>query len=339
MAKAAPGRAIGEGRGVVRGSVVVAAMLLAPAARAQIAPTSVDAPPPAPALAPGHIGPAAPPAAEGVNVYSAYELETIRQELDALGAQLDPSPEGKTVESVEVVPLDVFEPRDLLPGWLNTFHATTRPKVVAREMFLRVGEPYRQVLADDAIRNLRQLSQLSLVLIVPVTGSAPDRVRVLVITKDVWSLRLSWNVVAGSGGLEQFTLQPQERNLFGTHQTLSANFNLDPATLTFGLGYSIPRIDVSRIALVSSANVIVNRNSGTVEGSYGSLVTGQPLFSGLAEWAWDAETSWEDFIYRRFVNAQTYVYVDPKTSGASRTSTTSANTSRATSSGAPSAGT
>jgi Omp85 superfamily domain len=255
----------------------------------------------------------APAPAERAQVYSPYELQTIAESLEQLKARQDPKPEGKTIERIDVVPLEVFEERDPLPRWLNIFHATTRPTVVRREVLLRPGDPYNQALVDETIRNLRQLPQLSIVLVVATVGSAPGRVGLVVITKDVWSLRASWDVVITSGGLEDFELHPEERNLFGLHQAASATFLLQPSAYTVGVGYTIPRIADSRIAVVTSADVMVNRASGSPEGSFGSLVAGQPLYSGLTEWAWDASTSWQDIIQRRYVNAKLYTFSDPAT--------------------------
>ncbi len=255
----------------------------------------------------------APPAAERSGVYSPYEQQTIDEALKKLNAKADPSPEGKTIERIDVVPLEVIEDRDPLPNWLNVFHVTTRPSIVRREMLLREGDPYNQALVDETIRNLRQLPQLSVVLVVPTVGSAPGRIGVIVITKDVWSLRASWSVVVPSGRIETLEIHPEERNLFGTHQTVSATFILQPSAYTLGAGYAIPRIGTSRVAVVTSANIMVNRASGSPEGSFGSLVAGQPLYSGLADWAWDAATTWQDIIARRYVNAQLYTFVDPVT--------------------------
>ena len=264
-------------------------------------------------LLPAAVRAQAPPAAERAQIYSLYEQQTIADVLAARGESLDPNPEGKRVERVEVVRLDVFEPRDPLPQWLNVFHATTRAPVVEREVLLHEGDPYTQVLVDETIRNLRQLTQLSVVLIVATVGRAPDRVRLIVITKDVWSLRASWNLVATTGGLEQLELHPEERNLLGTHQTVSATFILEPSAYTLGVGYVVPRIATSRVALVTSANVMINRATGSPEGSFGSLVAGQPLYSGVTEWAWDASTAWEDVEDRRYVNAALSHYDDPVT--------------------------
>jgi hypothetical protein len=259
-------------------------------------------------------GGAPPPPAERLLAYSPYEVETIQEVLAGRHEVKDPSPEGKTVESIDIVPLDVFERRDLLPTWLNVFHVTTRQNVVRREVLLREGAPYTQALADDTIRNLRRVPvvpQLSAVLVVPTMGSDPGKVRVLVITKDVWSLRLSWNAVATAGGIEQLALAPSETNFLGTHQILSADFVLEPSAYTFGVGYMVPSIDGTRIAVQANANLMISRETGDAEGSFGSLVAGEPLFSGRTEWAWHSVVAWQDAIVRRYVNAQLSPFVDP----------------------------
>jgi hypothetical protein len=258
----------------------------------------------------------APPPAERRELYSDYERETLREILDERHAEQDPEPEGKIVERVDVVRLDVFEKRDVLPRWLNVFHMTTREAVVRKEVLLQPGEPFRQALLDDTIRNLRRaplVPQLSAVLVVALRGSAPDRVVVLVVTKDVWSLRLNWSAVVDAGGLEQLELLPAETNFLGTHQVANLHFVLEPSAMTFGLGYTVPRLGTSRVALTSSANVMVNRQSGQAEGTYGSLVAGQPLYSGTTEWSWDAYVGWEDAVLRRYQNAQLAAYSDPST--------------------------
>ena len=258
----------------------------------------------------------APPPAERLHEYSVYERQTLAEVMTDRHLSEDPAPEGKVIERVEVVPLDVFEARDVLPQWLNVFHVTTRKSIVRHEALLREGDRYQQAVVDDTIRNLRRLPgvpQLSAVLLVAAAGSTPDRVVLVVITKDVWSLRLNWGVVADPGGLDELVLQPSETNFLGTHQILGATFVLQPVTYTVGAHYLVPRIGDSRIAVQVGADMMVNRVSGKPEGSYGSLVAGEPLFAGDTSWAWDTDVAWRDVFMRRYVNAQLYSYVDPAT--------------------------
>jgi hypothetical protein len=248
------------------------------------------------------------PPDERRDTYSPYERSTITAGVSKLGAEIEPRPEGKILEGVEVITLDVFEKRDPLPSFLmpiaNFFHATTRRYVIEREVLLAPGARWNQALIDETARNLRALPQLSLVLCVPLRGSDPSRVRLLVITKDVWSLRLNSNYIFENGRLQYLLLQPSEENLLGSQQAIYGNFVLDAASIALGGTYVIPRLEGSRIRASAGASAILNRVTGNVEGSYGTFSYGQPLYSTLAEWAWGTTLSWDRQITRRFLGGE-----------------------------------
>jgi hypothetical protein len=229
---------------------------------------------------------------------SQYERDVLARILDERHLTLEPLPEGKSIESVEVEPLDVFEPADPLPGWLNWFHATSRTAVVEREVLVRSGQRYDQRLIDESARNLRGLKQLSLVLIVPVRTRDPERVRLLVVTKDVWSLRLNWGVNVRNGVIEYLALQPSEENIAGRHLSVAAQYLYDLSTNTFGGSISHQRLYGSRIRFDLRVNAIQYRKTGEFEGSSGTILFGQPLYSTRAEWAWGTSLVWLNRINR-----------------------------------------
>jgi hypothetical protein len=242
--------------------------------------------------------------------YSTYEQETISRTLAAVRGKIDPHPLGKIVEKVDVFPLEVFEDRDPPPNLLNFFHVTTKPYVLDRESLLRPGQRYEQTFADETARNLAALPELSLVLVLALEGSEPGRVRVLVITKDVWSLRLNWNAAFTPGGVEDLYLQPSETNFLGTNQTIFAQYEYQPESQTFGVGYTVPRLDGRRLQLNAQANIIINNTSGDAEGSLGEVKIERPVFSSVTDWVWSTGVLWDDEIFRNYINARLATY-DP----------------------------
>lgn len=238
-------------------------------------------------------------------------MEDVLAELDA---RLAEAPAGKRIERVDVVALDVFEDRDPAPKLLNVLHVTTRERVIRRELLFDVGDPYRPKRIDESERNLRSRRQLSLVLIVAVEGSAPDRVRVVVITKDVWSLRLNWGVEYGRGALTRFVLQPSEENLFGTHATVAGLFELLPDVYSVGGLFSHARLGGTWLRSLINANLVFNRRTGENEGSFGSLYYGQPLYSLRTAWAYEVTASWRYLISRSFTGDVQRVF-DPRPPG------------------------
>ena len=104
---------------------------------------------------------------------SPYETAQIVRSLTRLHATIDPEPDGKIVEDIDVVPLEVIEEDDPAPLFLNIIHTTTRITTIRREVLVEPGEPYRQYRLH---------------------------VRVLIITKDVWSLRSLLSPLGGALG-------------------------------------------------------------------------------------------------------------------------------------------
>jgi hypothetical protein len=236
--------------------------------------------------------------------YSEYEQRAIRDAESALGARVEPSPEGKLIERIDFVRLDPIDSRDALPSAVDVVHTTSKPFVLRRELQVREGDAWRTALVDESARNLRRLPQLSLVVCVPLRGSAEDRVRLVVLTKDVWSLYVDFDLAVTGGGLESLTLEPKESNIAGLHHTGLGRFVLEPKALTLGASYEIPRVDGRWLDLVVDGNVVVNRATGDLEGSYGSTSIERPLVSSRTEWAWSAGSNFSTRVIRRYVNAE-----------------------------------
>jgi hypothetical protein len=230
--------------------------------------------------------------------------------VETLGTRVAADPEGKIVEGIDVVTLDVVEPRDPAPRALNMLHATSGRDVIEREILLAVGEPYSAYGCDETARNLRLLQQLSLVICTATEGTSADRVRVLVISKDVWSLRLGWDISITGGGLNSLQLVPTETNLGGTHQIALARYWYQPESQSLGFGYGIPRLAGRRLSLSAEVGLIWNRQ-GETEGSYGSVGVAKTLYSVRTEWAWAVGANWRDEVARRYQNGR--VAIDPAT--------------------------
>jgi hypothetical protein len=250
------------------------------------------------------------------NELTALERQTVTECAERLGLrpEVDTSPDGKVIESVDVVVLDVFDGHDPVPDWFNIFHSMSRESVIRRELLFRSGERYRPARADETARNLRTLRQLSLVLVVALPGSTPGRVRVLVIVRDVWSLRLNTSFSVSSHGLKSFLLEPSEENVAGLHLSVGALFYLDPGAYSLGGVVHQRRILGTDLEGQFSANVIYGRVSGKAEGSFGFFSYGEPLRHVNQPWSYGVGGYWRSEITRRFGNdGAPELYDDPAT--------------------------
>jgi surface antigen Omp85-like protein len=234
-----------------------------------------------------------------------YEDALVRWGLEQQGGALEPEPEGKRLESVEVASEDVVAPSDPYPSLLNVFHVRTREQVIRREVLLTPGEPYSPPLALETARNLRRLGIFAVVRVVPVRGRAPDGVSLLIITKDLWSLRLNQDFQLVGALVQSLRLQATEQNFLGLNKKLALDFQLRRDSLSLGQTYVDPRLGGSRWSLTESAAVILAR-SGEPEGSRGSVLLSRPLYSLSTPWSFQAQVVWRVQPVRVFRGAEVW---------------------------------
>lgn len=224
---------------------------------------------------------------------SILEDSLVQEALAEVGWEEDPSPWGKTIESVEVYVFRVFDHRDPVPNFVNVFHARTRKWVVEQEVLPRVGEKYDVERILETERNLRSLRQLSIGNVVAAKGSSEDTIRLLVVVKDVWSLRLNSDWAYGSSGLDLLILNPTEENLGGIRASLGGLFMLQRHRYVLGGGFTYPRLLGLPHQLSVGAGTIQNRFGEGNEGGYGTFSFSLPLYSRLSKWGYGVSA---DFI-------------------------------------------
>lgn len=220
---------------------------------------------------------------------------------------------GKRIERIVVVTEDPLTPEDPFPDELNILHVTSRKSVVRRELLFDVGDTYDKTVADESARNLRGPLILSIVEVLPTRGSTDDSVVILVLTKDVWSLRVNTNFLLVGDVISFLSLSLSENNILGLHKTGAATFLLEQDTISLGQFYSDPRLFGSRFTLGESASVIVNRDSGKPEGFSASTGVNKPLFSLATKWGYGVSASGTRQIGRIFTGADLRTFDDPDT--------------------------
>ncbi|WP_426745205.1 BamA/TamA family outer membrane protein [Myxococcus faecalis] len=221
-----------------------------------------------------------------------YEEALVVESLVRHGRQVDPSPEGKPLSDVLVDTEEVVVESDPYPDFLNIFHVRTRDEVVRREVLLPLGQPYSTRLAEETARNLRALRLFSVVRVVPLVGKTPGTVSLLVVTKDIWSLRLNSDFSAVGSLLQYLRLQGTEQNFLGRGKKLAVDFILRLDTLSLGQSYTDPRVLGSRWSFTESAAIIIGRESGQAEGSRGSVSVSRPLYSLSTPWSVSSSVAW-----------------------------------------------
>jgi surface antigen Omp85-like protein len=204
----------------------------------------------------------------------------------------DDAPEGKSIESVDIVRLPVFDDDDPIPDFVNVFHAQSRERVIRRELLFQPGDPYRAERVAETLRNLQILPQFGVVVVVPLRACDPARVRVVVIVRDVWSLRLSYDIQAGGKSLNYLQLNLSEDNVLGTRTRAGSLFTLQPDRYSLGASGLHPRIAGTKIDAFALGRVFVNRESGKAEGSAVTLSVSRDLLALSDKWGFLVGAGW-----------------------------------------------
>jgi hypothetical protein len=284
-------------------------------AEAQVAPTSAAAPGAADAPSP-----AGAPMAGGFDSLGRLEREAVDDALEARGLRIDPAPAGKRVGFIHVLNHEVFSKRDSYTQLLNVFHRTTRESIIRREVLLNTGDLYSATLVEETVRNLRDADFSSLVVILPVippdappdappdtppdgpreAGGDPARVDLLVVTRDVWSLRFNTEFDFGEGTLRALSTSLSENNLFGWRKKASFAFNLRRGAYAIGPSYLDPNVAGTRLVFSASFRASYSRATNEREGASIGARLVYPLYSLSRRWGAEVSGSHSSDVVRDY---------------------------------------
>jgi hypothetical protein len=251
------------------------------------------------------------------------EQESVNDALVDLGIRVEAHPDGKTVRAIHVVNQEVFSRRDWWLQWFNIFHRTTRGYIIERELLIHPGQPYDAALVEESLRNLQSTSGISVggtpfpapdlssvIVILPIAvpapatapagASTPGQVDLLVVTRDVWSLRFNTNFEFQQSTLSLLATSLSENNLFGWRKFLSYGLSLDLAAVWTGPTYFDPNVAGTRLTLYASASAYYTRSTGDYEGNAEAVALAYPLYSLASRWGGAFEVAHGDTLARRF---------------------------------------
>lgn len=205
---------------------------------------------------------------------------------------------GKTIASIRFSTRDVFDtsnPREnnAIYRFFNWLHINTRPGVIAPQLLFKAGDAVEVDHISETERLLRTRPYLGDAYI-QVDAVCGDRVALLVVTRDIWTLEPQ--VSAGrEGGENQHGFGFSEDNLLGTGTALNIGYDKDRDRSSTSIGFFTPHLFNSRIeATLGFAE--------TSDGQQRMLMLEQPFYSVRAPWAmgvshWDV-TQDETIRYR-----------------------------------------
>ncbi|MCB9639626.1 MAG: hypothetical protein H6727_12100 [Myxococcales bacterium] len=254
-----------------------------------------------------------------LRVREKYEGALLDWALQKKGLSLDPEPKGKIIEKVIIARENIIARSDPWPYFLNIFHYKTRESVVRQELLIKEGATWNTALAQETARNLRNMSVLAAALVVACRSEKPGHVVMLVITKDIWSIRFNSSYSLVGSSLQLGELFPTDINILGLNKQLALHVRLSQLELTnfrlydhFALGqlYYDQRFFGSRFQVYERLSFYINgdvpcagakgtqekvwcptQKAGTLQGVYGQFAVLYPLFSLASKWGFRFEVT------------------------------------------------
>jgi hypothetical protein len=298
-----------------------------PAEPVAASPSLPAATPPSPAAAPEDRAAAEErcagrdPGCDWLGTLSSLERESVIRALTARGYELDPAPWGKVIGAIRVYNEEVFaEPSPFLQ-FFNHFHATTRESAVRGEAVVAPGQVWDQARIEETARLLRDPLFTSVVAVIPVKATAPGSVDVLIVTRDIWSLRLNTAYTFQQGKLTNLAASLSENNFLGQRNLLSAALTMDQGAIAVGPLFIDKNAFGEHLNLQARVDDILTRDDLTKhsrlhsEGSDSTISLTRPLWNLASEWAAGAQFTHRFAVSRQFSGTELrdFVYTDPAT--------------------------
>ncbi len=261
---------------------------------------------------------AAPAPCDWLGNLGSLELGSVMRALTGRGLAVEPLPWGKPVGKILVHNDDVFAEKSFLQ-FFNLFHVTSKEAVVAREVILRPGAPWDQDKAEETGRLLRDPVFSSVAVVLPVRGAAPGTVDVLVVTRDIWSLRFNTNYRYEDASLTFLAASLSENNFLGRRKVLSASYDMNQGQVAIGPYYLDKNLMGRHLELRVSADALFERaaliddQSFESEGSQSTLSLSRPLWNLAEKWGASVSFSHRFAKERSFRGAALRTYDNPDT--------------------------
>ncbi|MBC7974870.1 MAG: hypothetical protein H7138_07765, partial [Myxococcales bacterium] len=256
-----------------------------------------------------------------ISTLSSLERASVVRALAARGYEVDPAPWNKVIGAVRVYNEEVFAEGNRLLKFFNHFHATTKESTIRDEAVVSAGEVWDQERIEETGRRLRDPLWTSVVAVVPVTSATPGQVDALIVTRDIWSLRLNTQYTFQQGKLTNLTMSFSENNFLGRRDVLAAGVTMDQGSIAVGplfidknlLG---KRLDLRvRVDDVLNRDDLLERGRFRSEGTQSTITLLRPLWSLASKWAGGVSFTHRYAIDRQYLGTalRTFAYTDPET--------------------------
>ena len=173
-----------------------------------------------------------------IATFSSLEKLSIGRVLEKTAFQIEPRPWGKKIGYILIFNEDVFAE----PNWLqifNIFHFTTVESKIRGELTIDEGDIWEDEKIAESARRLKDPLYTSVVAFLPLKSIEDGKVDLLIVTRDIWSLRLNTNYAVSTDRMDNvtltnFTISLAENNFLGRRMTVALALLMDQGAIALG---------------------------------------------------------------------------------------------------------
>tara|TARA_R110002073_G_scaffold336274_1_gene531686 strand:+ start:33521 stop:35302 length:1782 start_codon:yes stop_codon:yes gene_type:complete len=242
-----------------------------------------------------------------------YEQEAVDEVLKRRKLTVDAEPDGKRIGEIHIVNLSVFGSNT---GWLKVFnrlHRETLVSTMRRELLVHRGERWDKTRILESERILRNPQMSSFVVIMPVRSTEMGTVDLLIVTRDVWSLRPNSEFVYEGGQFTFLQVSAAESNLLGRRKHVSLIFEMDQGQYSLSGQWRDLNVLGKRWQFATKPGLILGRATNKLEGSESVTSVVYPLWSLASKWGVALNASHRDSISRTYLGQDLATYDAPET--------------------------
>jgi len=210
-------------------------------------------------------------------------------------------PAPLTIGEIELRTSDIFTASEVantngtlrfMRHTMNTVHFNTRHYVIRRELLFHTGDVLDPASLEETERNLRDLGYLNNISIVVVDTTDTGQVKIVVSTREAWTLRASFAYSLASSGDQRWNVSLSDGNFFGHGVTVGGGLGADENSSFWNLWYRQRRLFRSAFSLGMEYS---NRQDGHVA----RVVFDRPFYALDDAWGMEFRL-WDQAFERRF---------------------------------------
>ena len=230
------------------------------------------------------------------------------------------APEGRPVCAVKTFREDPFVQSERVPLWLNRFHATTSEQTLLDLARVQPNAVWTDGLRLDLARRMATPAILAVAIAAPVTTeSCDDGVDLLLVTRDMWSLRFIARPELDGNQITRVTLGATENNLAGEHLQLAVVAYKDRDFWELGPVIQKRRIAGTMLAGGLSASAIFTPGLDLEPGYRANATLGLPVETAADSFGWSLSASAQDRLFAIYDGAEVAQFDNADTSAVEAT--------------------